>query len=220
MRITVVMCVRDGEAWLEESLGSIAAQTRPPDELVVVDDGSADGSMAIVARHVARVVPGPRAGVAAAHDAGIRAATGDAVAFLGQDDRYTPEALAALEGALAAAPGAGLAYGRAVLFTDEAEHFSGLRSDRLGVPHAARLPESVLIRRDPLARAVPLRHDAAWDVDLFLRLDELGARSARTDAIVCHKRLRPGSAIHTGSDSRDGILAAVHDAIARRRGVG
>ena len=220
MRITVVMCVRDGEAWLDESLGSIAAQTRPPDELLVVDDGSADGSMAIVARHPVRVVPGPGAGVAAAHDAGVRAATGDAIAFLGQDDRYTPEALAALEAALAAAPEAGLASGRIVLFTDEAEHFDGLRSDRLGEPHAARLPESVLIRRDALRRALPLRHDAAWDVDLFLRLDELGAGNARTDAVICHKRLRPGSAIHTGTNSRDGILAAVHDAIARRRGGG
>jgi glycosyltransferase involved in cell wall biosynthesis len=219
MRVSVVVCVRDGEPWLEEALGSIAAQTRPPDELVVVDDGSADGSMAVVARHDARVVAGPRAGVAAAHDAGIAAATGDAIGFLGQDDRYAAGALAALVGALEQDPGAGFARGRALLFTDEDAHFSGLRDDRLGEPQAARLPENVLIRREVLARALPLRHDAAWDLDLFLRLDELGVACAETDAIVCHKRLRPDSIIHTpGGAHQSRMLEALHAAIARRRG--
>jgi glycosyltransferase involved in cell wall biosynthesis len=212
------MCVRDGEPWLEEALGSIAAQTRPPDELLVIDDGSSDRSMAIVARHPARVVAGPREGVAAAHSAGIAASTGDAIGFLGQDDVYTPRALAALEGALAAAPAAALARGRAVLFTDETEHFSGLRDDRLGVPHATRIPECVLIRRDVLVRALPLRYGAGWDVDLFLRLDELCPESAETAELICHKRLRPGSAIHDpGRGNQIGILGALHDAIARRR---
>ena len=68
--------------------------------------------MAIVARHPARVVPGPARGRRRRPDAGIAAATGEAIAFLGQDDRYTPVALAALERALDANPGAGLALRR------------------------------------------------------------------------------------------------------------
>ena len=216
--VAVIVCVRDGERWLAEALDSIAGQSRPPDELVIVDDGSSDGSMAIAARYAARVVPGPRAGVAAAHTAGIAAARADAVGFLGQDDRYAPGALAALAGALEANPGAAMAAGNAVLFTDEDEHFSGLRADRLDTPHATRLPESVLIRRAALLPLLPLRHDAAWDVDLLLRLAEAGVRPVRVDRVVCHKRLRPGSAIHdpSGGQQRE-MLAALRGSIARRR---
>ena len=219
--LAVVVCVRDGELWLAEALDSITGQSRPPDQLVLVDDGSADASIAIAARYPVTVIPGPRAGVAAAHTAGIAAARSDYVAILGQDDRYAPGALAALAAALDADPAAALAAGDAVLFTDEAGHFPGLRGDRLGTPHATRLPESVLIRRAVLAPLLPLRHDAAWDVDLFLRLDEAGARTVRVDHVVCHKRLRPGSAIHDpGAGHQRELLAALRRSIERRRAAG
>ena len=219
--LAVVVCVRDGEPWLAEALASITGQSRPPDELIVVDDGSADASMAIAARHPVMVVAGPRAGVAAAHTAGIAAAGTDYVGFLGQDDRYAPGALAVLAAALDSEPAAGMAAGDAILFTDEATHFSGLRADRLGTPHATRLPESVLIRAAALAPLLPLRHDAAWDLDLFLRLDEAGVRTVRVDHVVCHKRLRPGSAIHDpAAGQHREMLAALRHSIERRREAG
>src|SRR5215218_8087984 len=196
MNVSVVVCVRDGEPWLDAALTSIATQRRPPDETVVVDDGSTDGSMAIAARHDVRVVHGPRAGVAAAHDAGIAATRGNLVGFLAQDDLYLPGALEALLAALAAEPDAGMAHGRALLFTDAAAPFSGLRQDRVGVPQPSRIPETVLIRRELLLGLLPLHHDTAWDIDLFLRLDGLGVVCARTDEIICRKRLRPCSATH------------------------
>jgi glycosyltransferase involved in cell wall biosynthesis len=219
--VGVIVCVRDGEPWLAEALDSIVGQSRPPDELVIVDDGSSDGSMAIAARYPARIVPGPQAGIAAAYSTGVAAAGADLIGFLGQDDRYAPGALEALADALDEHPEAGIAAGTAVLFTDEEEHFSGLRGDRLGTPHATRLPESVLIRRDVLAPLLPLRLGAAWDLDMLLRLDEAGARTVRVDHLVCHKRLRPGSAIHDpGNGHQEQMLAALRHAIQRRRDAG
>ena len=46
-RISVIVPVRDGERYLGEAIGSVLAGTRRPDELVVVDDGSGDGSAAV-----------------------------------------------------------------------------------------------------------------------------------------------------------------------------
>ena len=67
MKLSVVVPVFDGARWLAAALESARAQTLPPDEIVVVDDGSTDDSAAI-ARAVpgVRVVTQPHAGVAAA----------------------------------------------------------------------------------------------------------------------------------------------------------
>jgi glycosyltransferase involved in cell wall biosynthesis len=113
MRISVVVPVRDGERHLGAALDSLLAQDRPPDELLVVDDGSADGSAAL-----ARAVPGVRVlelegrGPAAARNAGVAAATGEAIAFLDADDLADPRRLLLQERVLVGDPGAdGVAAG-------------------------------------------------------------------------------------------------------------
>ena len=216
MNVSVVVCVKDGERWIADALDSVVGQDRPPDEIVVVDDGSRDESMAIVSRYDVRMVPGPARGVGAAHTVGFEAARGDAVGILGQDDVYVPGALRALAEALEHDDDAGLAAGRAELFTADAP-FSGLRADRLGTAHETRLPETVLIRSTVLKSLLPLANDAAWDVDLFLRLDERKVPIARVDAQICRKRLRPDSAIHAGTGQQRQMLNALRESIVRRR---
>ena len=68
---------------LPAALGSALAQSRPFDEIVVVDDGSTDDPAAVVGRYPAvRLVRQANAGLAAARNAGLAAATGDFVVFL------------------------------------------------------------------------------------------------------------------------------------------
>src|SRR3954468_8143226 len=50
-RISVAMCTYNSERFVGEQLASIRNQTRPPDELVICDDGSSDGTMEHVARY-------------------------------------------------------------------------------------------------------------------------------------------------------------------------
>ena len=50
-----MLCTFNGAPWLPDLLGSIAGQTRPPDELVVFDDASDDDSVAVVERFAATV---------------------------------------------------------------------------------------------------------------------------------------------------------------------
>jgi glycosyltransferase involved in cell wall biosynthesis len=91
--VTVLLPVKDGAPWLLAALDSLATQSQPPSEVVVVDDGSSDGSMDIVAGsnlRGLRVVTGPRAGLAAALSAGLAAASHDLVARLDQDDLAHP----------------------------------------------------------------------------------------------------------------------------------
>ncbi|MET0230011.1 MAG: glycosyltransferase family 2 protein [Rhodanobacteraceae bacterium] len=100
-RVSVVMPVYNAQATLAKAIESVLAQTHADIELLVVDDGSSDGSWAIVedfARRDPRVRPiGPRTngGVASARNAALDAATGGYIAFLDSDDWWHAQKLAA-----------------------------------------------------------------------------------------------------------------------------
>ena len=82
--VAVVIPVRDGAAYLDEALASVFAQTLPPSEVVVVDDGSTDGSADVARAHDARVrvIPQPPLGAGAARNRGVEATTAPWLAFL------------------------------------------------------------------------------------------------------------------------------------------
>lgn len=98
--VSVVTPVWNAEATLAEAVASLRAQTRPDWEMLVVDDGSTDGSRALAERLAAdepriRLLGwAANRGAAAARNAGIRAARGRVIAFLDADDRWTPDKLA------------------------------------------------------------------------------------------------------------------------------
>ncbi len=96
--VSVIMPVYNAESTMRRSIDSVLAQTFPALELILVDDGSRDGSAAIIAEYAARdarVRPlhQANAGVAAARNAGIAAARGSHVAFLDSDDWWVPRKL-------------------------------------------------------------------------------------------------------------------------------
>lgn len=78
--VSVVIPVRDDAPALDLCLRLLGRQTRPPLEVVVVDNGSVDDSAAVAARYGARVVVEPAPGIPAAASAGYDAARGDLIA--------------------------------------------------------------------------------------------------------------------------------------------
>ena len=93
--VSVVIAVFDGERFIGDALGSIFGQTRPPAEVCVVDDGSTDGTAAVVAafagaRYLRRAV---RSGQAAALNLGVASTAGDRLAFLDADDVWAADKL-------------------------------------------------------------------------------------------------------------------------------
>lgn len=110
MDVTVVIPLYNGMPWIEETLASIDAQTHPPREILVVDDGSSDGSKSVVqACPQAEWMENSGDGAGAARHEGLTHARTPLVAFLDQDDLWHPEHLrhlAALLGAHDDAPGA------------------------------------------------------------------------------------------------------------------
>jgi glycosyltransferase involved in cell wall biosynthesis len=88
----VVVCAYNAEATLDECLRHACRLDYPNLEIVVVDDGSADATAAIVGSHPrARLVTQPHAGLSAARNTGFRAAAGELVAYLDADAYPSPE---------------------------------------------------------------------------------------------------------------------------------
>lgn len=98
-RLSVVVPVYNVEKYLDTSLGSLEDQSLADIDIICVNDGSTDGSRAVLARWEhrdprIRVVDKPNGGLSSARNAGIDAATTEYVCFLDADDRFHPQACA------------------------------------------------------------------------------------------------------------------------------
>ena len=112
--VSVVMALYNGRRYVAEALESIAAQTHPPLEIIVVDDGSHDDSVALIESLdlsvTVRIVSQGNAGQSAARNTGIRAARGEYIAFLDQDDAWPSTHLATLHETISSLPQAGWVF--------------------------------------------------------------------------------------------------------------
>lgn len=114
--VSVIVPVHNGERFIEQSLRSIATQGTSVSEVIVLDDASSDGSIAIVeafAQESAvpiRVISTEGFGQSAARNAGARIASGDYLAFLDQDDVWLDGHIASLSEFLDGSPSTSMVY--------------------------------------------------------------------------------------------------------------
>ncbi len=97
-RVSVVVCAYNEERYITRLLRSLHAQTLPPAEVIVVDDGSTDETVARSRTAGATVMKVEHAGPAAGRNAGAKLATGDILVFVDGDMACAPGFLAALAG--------------------------------------------------------------------------------------------------------------------------
>jgi glycosyltransferase involved in cell wall biosynthesis len=95
MTVSLIVPVYNAEPWLGECMAHISAQTYKDMEIVVVNDGSTDGSNALIGRSDTRVSVSTTVhrGAAAARNTGIEVSTGDYIAFCDADDYLADDAL-------------------------------------------------------------------------------------------------------------------------------
>lgn len=181
MNISVIIPTWNRADRLVEALQSVVAQTRPADEIIVVDDGSEDNTRACVLGKFPQVryIYQPNRGVSSARNTGIRAARGDWIALLDSDDRWLPDKLEQQCLHLGAQPDYRIAH------CDEIWIRNGVRVNpmrkhakhgghifRHCLPLCAISPSAVLIHRE-LFDAVGLFDEslpACEDYDLWLRI--------------------------------------------------
>lgn len=100
LSIVAVIPLYNGARWIEQAIASVLAQTVPPDEFIVVDDGSTDGGVgAAIVERMARQHPiitllrKPNGGQSSARNYGVAHSTSALIAFLDQDDYWYPDHL-------------------------------------------------------------------------------------------------------------------------------
>lgn len=189
--VTVVIVTRDRAAVLGEALDAVAAQTRPADRVLVVDDGSRDDTRQVLAARpdVDAIHTGPR-GIAPARNTGWRATDTEVVVFTDDDCRPHPDWLAAL---LAPIEGgrADVVQGRTLPRPDQAHHDGPwARTLQVETEQGYYQTANIAYRRtcleavdgfdDRLARV-------GEDTDLAWRVREAGFRTTfAPDALVHH----------------------------------
>jgi glycosyltransferase involved in cell wall biosynthesis len=106
MNVSVVIPAYNGERFVVDAVNAALAQTLPPHEIVVVNDGSRDGTLEVLRGFGdrIRVIDQPNGGVQAARNRGIAAATGNWIALCDQDDLWSPAYLERAAALVAAAP--------------------------------------------------------------------------------------------------------------------
>ena len=130
-RVSVIMAVYNGEEFLDAAVGSVVTQTLSDWELVIVDDGSTDGTGSMADRWAAadpriRVIHQPNSGrPAAARNRGMREARGGIIAFLDADDLYHPDRLARSVAVLDAYPEVGSVFHDYRWFLSGNDHHAG-----------------------------------------------------------------------------------------------
>lgn len=213
-RISVVVTVFNGERFLAECLESIQNQTHPPDEVVAVNDGSTDGSRAVLSswEHLVRVVDQENRGVGGAANRGIRESRGDYVAFCAQDDVWVPDKLAWQYQTLRANPFIDIAFGHMRAFGLSDNDYR--RPPGLGVLSLSEL-RTVQFKENTLAAPTAVIRRALFDRIGGFREDlpaedlEFWFRSIRARAVFFYdERLMVHYRQHAGNLSRRRLTTA------------
>jgi glycosyltransferase involved in cell wall biosynthesis len=224
--VSVIVPVHNGAEFLEEALAAIAAQTHPVVELVVVDDGSTDASVAIATRFLATVPRGalvPRAttaGVAAARNDGVRRASSDLIAFCDQDDVWLPDKLARQLAHLDAHPDHAVVMVRQVPFLDGVDEFPPwLLPDRVYGDLGGVLPCTALVRREAFETVGGFDETKSGvdDFDWLVRARHAGIGVAVWPEVLVRRRLHRGNESHDVARMRAGLFQALRD-VRRRDG--
>jgi len=218
VKVSWLIPVRDGRAWLAGAVGSALEQCAEDDEVLVIDDGSADGPGAVLPRdRRLRLLTQPPLGIAMALERGRKEARGAVLARLDADDIALPGRIAAQLEVLREA-GVGAVGGRGRLLGVAP---SGMRQYLAWVNGLTDLHRELLVESPLLHPAVALRAEAVaavggWrqgdfpeDYDLWLRLAAAGWALRAVSREVVALRDRPERLTRTDPRYRRAAFTAL-----------
>jgi glycosyltransferase involved in cell wall biosynthesis len=222
-RISVVIPVFNGERFLGQAIESVLAQTLPAADVIVVDDGSTDGSAAVAESFgPVRLVRIAHQGAATARNSGVAHSSGELIAFLDADDLMKPDRLERQLAAIEQPPGADFVLGRGeVQVVDGAEPPEAAAAKL--APIAEGSPEylsmTLLTTRDAFDRVGPFEPGMRFgeDGDWVMRAFEMGLPHALLDEPLIVRRFHADNVTHDTAGARRAIFEILKRRAARHR---
>jgi glycosyltransferase involved in cell wall biosynthesis len=220
--VSVIVPVRDGTRYLRQTLESVLAQRDMSFELIVVDDGSEDGS-AELAREVApeaTVVSQPAQGETVARNRGIELAVGPYLSFIDADDLWPPQKLALQMQVLEASPEVDLVFGNQRAFRSE-ELSEEHRFRGEGKVQASLTWGTMLARREAFEKAGRFEADGTTIggfLDWLARARDAGCTEVTLEDVVLLRRLHPWSLTASRPELTADYARVLKGVIDRRRG--
>ncbi len=229
--ISVVIPAFNAEAFIAEAIESVLAQTYTPIEMIVVDDGSSDGTSEIVSRYPqVRLIRKENGGPAPARNRGFAESVGEAVTFLDSDDAMFPDKLEVQAAHLAENPQIGVVIGAQELVIEpgtELPFWIEGSADQDVVP--TRPPEvhgepntyamSMLVRREVFEAVGDFDREVqpAEDIDWVLRATEAEVGITQLQHLMVRRRVHADSLTQDAEASRRGTFRAFKARIERHR---
>lgn len=222
--VSVIVPAFDCADFLADAVGSVRAQGQPDLEIIVVDDGSRDGTPAVIRSLGGGIRPlrQPNQGPASARNAGLALARGRYIAFIDADDLWVDGKLRTQLRAFAAAPDLQVVVGATQRVGAAAADGPGSVAPGLepfGPVWMLFHVGAALFRREAFDRVG--NFDASMrqgeDVDWFMRAREAGMRIAVTSELAQLHRVHGNSLAQAGRDRDRWFVAALKKSLDRRR---
>jgi glycosyltransferase involved in cell wall biosynthesis len=222
--VTVIVPVYNGERYVGSALKSILGQDYRPLEIIVVDDGSVDGSADIVKSFPeVRYLHQCNQGVAVARNTGLDAAQGQFIAFLDQDDSWMPNKLNRQIDYLLKYAQVDCIITKSRLFLEPGiEAPSWLKKDLLLEDHEGYFPSALVVRKTAFEKVG--RFDPAYsmssDSDWFFRAKNCGMSIAVLPETFVHRRIHEANHSYQAQLACSELLKVVKSSIDRQRSRG
>ena len=217
--VSVIVPVHNGADFLAEALESAFAQDYAPLEVLVVDDGSEDGSREVARNYPVRYLRQEHSGVAVARNTGLQAARAELIAFLDADDTWCAGKLRAQVDHLLAHPDIDLVLGRMEVFVQPGtEPPPWLPAAWLRVPQNGLLPtmlarRTVFERVGPFDPSFPIGEDTDWLARAFAE----GVRHTALPDVVLRYRIHGANTTDRHREGSGRALMRVLRASAQRK---
>lgn len=222
--ISCIVPVHNGERYLQETLDSIVAQTYRPIEIIVVDDGSTDGSAEILDGMPGsiRALQLDNRGPSAARNLGWRTAAGEFVAFLDQDDLWHPEKLARQMARFEARPDLDLCVAHTQLFwVDELQDEATRMRQQFRANVVPGYTTGALLTKKNLFEKYGEFDSSLWfgdSMEWFIRLADQGAiMELLSDVLLYHRMHKTNHTRRRTSASKDEFLHIIKTMLDRQR---
>jgi len=191
--VSVIIPAYNCEKYLSEAVDSVLAQTYKEMEIIIVDDGSTDGTEAIAKSFELKIkyIVISHTGPGAARNAGVLASSGEFLAFLDADDVWTKEKLSLQVELLKSHPDIDMVFGNIIQFREDSGNGKGRADTETEESVPGYLPGTMLVRKNSFMRCglFPVNRKVGEFIEWYMSAQEKSLKGRMLPDLVMKRRI-------------------------------